>query len=65
MFGEFDLDPCAITGHGKALVTYTPEIDGLAQSWYGTVFMNPPYGRSISGWLEKAIFEVKEKTPER
>lgn len=33
-------------------------IDGLAQPWHGKVYMNPPYGRGIGQWVEKAIDEV-------
>ncbi len=28
--------------------------DGLAMNWWGTVFMNPPYGREIGKWMKKA-----------
>ena len=33
-------------------------VDGLANPWYGKVYMNPPYGRSIGAWVEKAVDEV-------
>jgi hypothetical protein len=34
---------------------FTPERDGLVQSWqgYGLVFCNPPYGRSLGDWSQK------------
>ena len=43
----FDLDPCS-PGPARwvpARKIYTKEDDGLVQSWSGTVFMNPPFGR--------------------
>ena len=34
--------------------------DGLAYPWHGKVYMNPPYGRGIGKWVEKAVHEVRE-----
>jgi len=34
-------------------------IDGLIQPWRGRVYMNPPYGRKIGKWVEKAVHEVE------
>ena len=34
--------------------------DGLAQDWKGTCWMNPPYGREISAWVQKAYRSAKE-----
>src|SRR5262249_47691587 len=55
VFGAFDLDPCSPTSNGrttfvKAGAYFTETDDGLFLSWFGTVFMNPPYGRSIYKW---------------
>lgn len=51
----FTLDPCATAENAKCAKFYTKEQDGLAQSWAGEiVFMNPPYGREIAEWCEKA-----------
>ena len=37
---------------------FTPEIDGLKQDWSKDIcWMNPPYGRAISRWIEKAYNE--------
>jgi phage N-6-adenine-methyltransferase len=54
-FGPFDLDPCASVENAKADLFYTRADDGLKQDWSGRrVFMNPPYGRSIGKWMQKA-----------
>jgi len=52
-------DPCSPVNNPrtKANVHYTVEDDGLAQTWNGTVFMNPPYGNVIGDWISKAIDE--------
>ena len=52
---KFDLDVCALPENAKCHRYFTPEIDGLAQDWNGTCWMNPPYGREISMWIEKAV----------
>jgi len=53
--GEFDLDPCSPLGRpwDTAKNHYTVEDDGLVQPWYGRIWLNPPYGRSMTPWLEK------------
>jgi hypothetical protein len=38
----------------------TVGIDGLVSSWSGRVFLNPPYGRGMGKWIEKAWHEVHE-----
>lgn len=60
-FGEVDLDPSS-NGHGEAAnvdarAYYTESDDGLAKPWKGRVFCNPPYGRALPAWTEKAISE--------
>ena len=55
---NFTLDPCCVPSTAKCNIYFTPEVDGLKQSWEGhTVFMNPPYGREINKWLRKAYEE--------
>jgi len=34
------------------------DVDGLRHPWHGKVYMNPPYGREIGAWVEKAQHEV-------
>jgi hypothetical protein len=48
----------------RAKVHYTEDNDGLALPWFGTVFMNPPYGRSLSRWTAKAKAEVEQGNAE-
>jgi len=58
---NFTLDPCATKNSAKCWQYFTKEDDGLSQDWSGhTVFMNPPYGRGISKWIEKAYAESKK-----
>jgi hypothetical protein len=53
--GPFDLDPCAsvVRPWPTAAKHYTKEDDGLSQRWEGRVWLNPPYGRYTSDWLER------------
>ena len=57
----FTLDPCCEHQTAKCKRHFTPEEDGLAQSWQEErVFMNPPYGRHISKWMRKAYEEARD-----
>ena len=53
-FGPFDLDPCCRPETAKCARYFTKADDGLAQRWEGRVFVNPPYGREIGRWVQKA-----------
>lgn len=58
---KFTLDPCCVPETAKCKKFYTPDDDGLAQSWKGErVFMNPPYGRELSSWMRKAYEEARD-----
>ena len=51
----FTLDPCATAENAKCSKYFTAAQDGLKQCWdYQVVFMNPPYGRVIGAWMQKA-----------
>ena len=54
IYGGFTLDPCATSENAKCERFFTRADDGLAQPWDGKVFCNPPYGREIGQWVEKA-----------
>lgn len=60
-FGNTVLDPAATDKTAKCSLYYTPETDGLSQSWDhgGAVFCNPPYGREIGKWVKKAFEEAR------
>ena len=54
-FGGFDMDVCATKENTKVIHYFTKEMDGLKQDWTGLVcWMNPPYGREIGRWVQKA-----------
>ena len=60
------LNAAATSLTAKCPKYFTPETDGLSQSWDcgGAVFCNPPYGREISKWVKKAYEEAgKSKFP--
>lgn len=51
---RFETDVCAIPENAKCEKYFTPEQDGLKQDWTGVCWCNPPYGRQIGKWVEKA-----------
>lgn len=53
---RFDFDPCPLKEN--------PEFDGLKIDWGGRCYINPPYGKAIRWWLEKALFEIKNGNTE-
>ena len=76
-FGPFDLDPCgarehhysAYTIHSRGGLFYDgscPALDGLAQPWKcQAAYVNPPYGKALPRWIEKAVAEVEAGNAER
>ena len=50
--GEFDLDPAtsleAYRLNRSAKNYYTIQEDGLKQSWYGRIWLNPPYSSPLA-----------------
>lgn len=61
-FGEFDLDPCADCANTKCANFFTEAEDGLSKSWEGfTSFINPPYGRGMDRWIQKAYQESRKE----
>lgn len=58
---NFDLDPAADDRNHKCDCYFTKEQNGLSHTWEGrTVFVNPPYGRAINKWVQKAYEESKK-----
>lgn len=51
---HFETDVCAVPENAKCKHFYTPEQDGLLQDWRGVCWCNPPYGRQVGRWVEKA-----------
>ena len=52
---HFNLDPCADEYNHKCDRYFTVKENGLLQDWGGSsVYVNPPYGREIGKWVEKA-----------
>ncbi len=56
----FTLDVCASAENAKCRRFYTSVDDGLAQSWEGVCWMNPPYGRTIGKWMKKAFLSAEQ-----
>ena len=57
---NFTLDVCASHENHKTAMYLTKDDDGLkgSVSWKDhRCWMNPPYGRGISNWMEKALRE--------
>lgn len=54
----FTIDVCAAPSNAKCRRYFSPEHDGLLQSWAGeTCWCNPPYGREVWKWVKKAHLE--------
>lgn len=66
-FGAIDLDPCS-NSHDSPNVPasnhYTKDDDGLTRPWFGRVYINPPYGRIIQDWTNKAADEYEARNVE-
>ena len=55
----FTLDVCADHLNTTCNKYYTPVDDGLTQPWSGMAWCNPPYGRTVGQWIDKAISEAQ------
>lgn len=58
---HFTLDVAANDKNAKCEEYFTPERNGLLQSWKtsGSVWCNPPYGKDIWKWCKKAFEEAQ------
>ena len=50
----FEIDVCATAENAKCKTFYTKEQNGLEMPWNGVCWCNPPYGREIGKWVERA-----------
>ena len=62
---HFDLDVAATAKNATCKKYFTRQINGLKQDWCKnsktkSIFCNPPYGKGVENWLEKAIDESKK-----
>lgn len=51
---NFETDVAATKTNTKCITFFDKKADGLKQSWRGTCWMNPPFGRQIKSWVKKA-----------
>ena len=58
-FFRFELDVCATSENSKCRKYFTETDDGLKKDWFGTVWMNPPYGREIGKWVARAYAQSR------
>lgn len=59
-YGRIDLDPATDEENWLDIPNYfTKKDDGLKQTWFGRVFVNPPYGRGLKEWVGKCYEEIK------
>lgn len=56
---RFELDVAATAENAKAPRFITIAENALVQQWRGRCWMNPPYGRNIGAWVEKAEEEAR------
>lgn len=61
LFGPFDTDAAATKKNAKCDTFISPKHNALKVEWGvcgDCVWVNPPYGRSVTGkWVEKAFYE--------
>lgn len=56
MFPLADLDPCAAPEPRPwptAKTMFVEADDGLSKDWFGSVWLNPPYGKNMDKWMNK------------
>lgn len=59
---NFDVDVCATPDNAKCDIYFTKEQDGLVQPWGGlTCWCNPPYGREVGKWVQKAYISSRDE----
>lgn len=52
-------EPLLVPSNAKCPIYFTKETNGLAQDWFGRVWMNPPYTKGqVKVWIKKLVQEV-------
>lgn len=52
---NFETDVCASPENAKCENYFTEQDNGLEQTWEGSCWMNPPYGKNVTiKWMQKA-----------
>lgn len=61
---HFTLDVCADEKNHKCARYFNKAQNGLNQDWgTETCWMNPPYGRTIGKWMDKAVKSMRGGGP--
>ena len=55
----FTMDVCATSENAKCKKYISKEENALQQYWTGVCWMNPPFGRYVKNWIEKAKEEAE------
>lgn len=61
--GSIDLDPASSAIANQTVMAnkyYTKEIDGLKQRWFGNIWLNPPYCRSLISQFSLAVINKRQ-----
>jgi phage N-6-adenine-methyltransferase len=62
--GSIDLDPASSAIANQTVMAkkyYTKEDDGLKQLWYGNIWLNPPYSRSLISQFSSAVINKRQE----
>lgn len=59
---QFTIDVCADVNNHKVGVWFDESLNGLERDWGKSNWCNPPYGKDIPKWVEKASNEIKNNS---
>jgi ParB family chromosome partitioning protein len=62
--GSIDLDPASSAIANQTVMAkkyYTKEDDGLKQRWFGNIWLNPPYSRSLISQFSSAVINRRHE----